>query len=128
MCLTRMYTCEMQRGLRWRAAGDLTTTSERSREVHGAVCRFMVSSAVSPVGPDLVGSSVAERERVSPQRARFEGAVRVPRIALSVFALSHPTHPGACPFGGSSLGHSVGRGMPAACLCVWLSDPPCYVM
>ena len=41
------------------------------------------SSAVSPVGPDLVGSSVAERERVSPQRARFEGAVRVPRIALS---------------------------------------------
>ena len=90
--------------------------------------RCTVSSAVSPVGPDLVGSSVAERERVSPQRARFEGAVRVPRIALSVFALSHPTHPGACPFGGSSLGHSVGRGMPAACLCVWLSDPPCYVM
>ena len=48
--------------------------------------RCTVSSAVSPVGPDLVGSSVAERERVSPQRARFEGAVRVPRIALSVFA------------------------------------------
>ena len=50
--------------------------------------RCTVSSAVSPVGPDLVGSSVAERERVSPQRARFEGAVRVPRIASSVFALS----------------------------------------
>ena len=96
--------------------------------------RCTVSSAVSPVGPDLVGSSVAERERVSPQRARFEGAVRVPRIALSVFALSHPTHPGGrrrtgvSPFGGSSLGHSVGRSMPAACLCVWLSDPPCHVM
>ena len=59
-----------------------------SREVGGAVCRLTVSSAVSPVGPDLVGSSVAERERVSPQRARFEGAVRVPRIASSVFALS----------------------------------------
>ena len=87
MCLTRMYSCEMQRGLRWRAAGDLTTTSERSREVD-AVCRFTVSSAVSPVGLDLVVSSVAERERVSPQRARFEGAVRVPRIASSVFALS----------------------------------------
>ena len=31
---------------------------------------------------------MVECERVSPQRARFEGAVRVPRIALSVFALS----------------------------------------
>ena len=89
--------------------------------------RCTVSSAVSPVGPDLVGSSVAERERVSPQRARFEGAVRVPRIASSVFALSHPTHPGACPFGGSSLGHSVEWGMPAVRMCVLLSDPPCYV-
>ena len=117
----------MQRGDRWRTAAELLTISERSQEV-GITRRCTVSSAVSPVGPDLVGSSVAERERVSPQRARFEGAVRVPRIASSVFSLSHPTHPGACPFGGSSLGHSVGRGMPAACLCVWLSDPPCYVM
>ena len=90
--------------------------------------RCTVSSAVSPVGPDLVVSSVAERERVSPQRARFEGAVRVPRIASSVFALSHPTHPGACPFGGSSLGHSVEWGVPAVCVCALLSDPPCYVM
>ena len=61
--------------------------SELSREA-GITRRCTVSSAVSPVGPDLVGSSVAERERVSPQRARFEGAVRVPRIASSVFALS----------------------------------------
>ena len=53
---------------------------------------------------------------VSPQRARFEGAVRVPRIASSVFALSHPTHPGVS-FRGLVFGHSVGRGMPAACLC-----------
>ena len=129
MCLTRMYTCEMQRGLRWRAAGDLTTTSERSREVD-AVCRFTVSSAVSPVGPDLVVCSVAERERVSPQRARFEGAVRVPRIASSCQLSSRcpiPPTRGACPFGGSSLGHSVEWGMPAVRMCVLLSDPPCYV-
>ena len=88
-----MYTCEMQRGLRWRAAGDLTTTSERSREV-GAVCRFTVSSAVSPVGPDVssvssVVSSVAERERVSPQRARFEGgAVCVAHRLAIVFVVA----------------------------------------
>ena len=56
---------------------------------HTVTRRSTVSSAVSPVGPDLViGSSVAERECVSPQRARFDGAVRVPRIASSVFALS----------------------------------------
>ena len=70
-----------------RTAVELPTISERSQEA-GITRRCTVSSAVSPVGPDLVGSSVAERERVSPQRARFEGAVRVPRIALSVFALS----------------------------------------
>ena len=81
-----MYTCEMQRGLRWSAAGDLTTASERSREVD-AVCRLTVSFAVSPVGSDLVGNSVAERERVSPQRARFEGP-SASRIASPLSLLS----------------------------------------
>ena len=43
--------------------------------------------------------------------------------------LSHPTHPGTCPFGGSSLGHLVEWGLPAVCAwCVRLSDPPCHVM
>ena len=68
-------------------AVELHTISEPSQEA-GITRRCTVSSAVSPVGHNLVGSSVAERERVSPQRARFEGAVRVPRIASSVFALS----------------------------------------
>ena len=88
--------------------------------------RCTVSSAVSPVGPDLVGSSVAERERVSPQRARFEGAVRVPRIASSVFALSHPTHLGACPFGrlvSRSLG-GVGHARHASRLPVCVAERP----
>ena len=52
----------------------------RSHEV-SIVCRFTVSSAVSPVGQNLVGIGSAERERVSPQRARFEGAVRVCRAS-----------------------------------------------
>ena len=43
--------------------------------------RSTVSSAVSPVGPDLVGTSVAVGERVSPQRSPFEGAARASRIA-----------------------------------------------
>ena len=77
----------MQRGLRWSAAGDLTTASERSREVD-AVCRLTVSFAVSPVGSDLVGNSVAERERVSPQRARFEGAACVAHRLAIVFVVA----------------------------------------
>ena len=52
------------------------------------LCRFTVSSAVSPVGPDLVGTSSAERERMSPQRVRFEGGVRASRIASSCLSLS----------------------------------------
>ena len=50
--------------------------------------RCTVSSAVSPVGPDLVGSSVAERERVSPQRARFEGAACVAHRLAIVFVVA----------------------------------------
>ena len=50
--------------------------------------RCTVSSAVSPVGPDLVGTSVAVGERVSPQRSPFEGAVRASRIASSVFVVA----------------------------------------
>ena len=88
--------------------------------------RCTVSSAVSPVGPDLVGSSVAERERVSPQRARFEGAVCVAHRLASLCCPIPPTR-GTCPFGGSSLGHSVEWGMPAVRMCVLLSDPPCHV-
>ena len=86
--------------------------------------RCTVSSAVSPVGPDLVGSSVAERERVSPQRARFEGTVRVPRIALSVFALSHPTHPGACPLSGGLVPRSLGGAEHASRLLVCVAERP----
>ena len=85
--------------------------------------RCTVSSAVSPVGPDLVGSSVAERERVSPQRARFEGAVRVPRIALSVFALSHPTHPGGVSFRGL-VSRSLGGAEHASRLLVCVAERP----
>ena len=59
---------------------DLTIISERSQEA-GSICRFTVSSDVTPVGPDLVGTSVAVGERVSPQRSPFEGAARASRIA-----------------------------------------------
>ena len=44
--------------------------------LYGLVCRFTV-------GHDLVGTSVAVGERVSPQRPPFEGAVRASRIASS---------------------------------------------
>ena len=63
-----------------------TTGRCREREAHRHAVHC--SQRFFSVGPDLVGTSSAERERVSPQRARFEGAVRVPRIASSVFALS----------------------------------------
>ena len=69
-------------------AVELPTISERSQEV-GITRRGTVSSAVSPVGPDLVGSSVAERERVSPQRARFEGGACVAHRLAIVFRSSH---------------------------------------
>ena len=84
MHLNSHATCEMQRDDRWgwRAAVELPTISERSQEV-GITRRCTVSSAVSPVGPDLVGTSVAVGERVSPQRPPFEGAVRASRIASS---------------------------------------------
>ena len=52
--------------------------------LYGLVCRFTV-------GHDLVGTSVAVGERVSPQRSPFEGAVRASRIASSVFVV--PSHP-----------------------------------
>ena len=58
--------------------------------------RCTVSSAVSPVGPDLVGTSVAEGERASPQSAHRSASPRreglcVPRIASpSSVVLSHP--------------------------------------
>ena len=80
--------------------------------------RCTVSSAVSPVGLDLVGSSVAERERVSPQRARFEGAVCVAhRLAIVFVVPSHP--PGGRVLSGARL--SVTRWSGAcqlpACVC-----------
>ena len=94
--------------------------------------RCTVSSAVSPVGLDLVGSSVAERERVSPQRARFEGAVRVPRIASSVFALSHRHRhpPGGVSFRGL-VSRSLGGAGHASRLLVCAAERPpmlCDVM
>ena len=49
--------------------------------LHHARSTRTVSFAVSPVGPDLVGTSVAVGERVSPQRSPFEGAARASRIA-----------------------------------------------
>ena len=44
-------------------AGPAGVSSDLSQEV-GIAGRCTVSSAVSPVGPDLVGSSGAERGRV----------------------------------------------------------------
>ena len=79
--------------------------------------RCTVSSAVSPVGPDLVGSSVAERERVSPQRARFEGAVRVPRIASSVFRCPIPPTRGRV-LSGARLSVTRWSGACQLCVCV----------
>ena len=88
---------------------DLTIISERSQEA-GSICRFTVSSDVSPVGPDLVGTSVAVGERVSPQRSPFEGAVRASRIASSVFVVAwghgygsrHRRYGGTCGVPGST--------------------------
>ena len=110
--------------------GRSPTISGRSQEV-GSVCRFTVSSgpsAVSPVGPDLVGTSSAEGKRVSPQGARCLRGPSARRVSpRPVFRCPIPPTRGACPFGGSSLGHSVEWGMPAAHVCVLLSDPPCDV-
>ena len=64
---------------------NYTSPSGARRQAATSICRFTVSSDVSPVGPDLVGTSVAVGERVSPQRSPLEGAVRASRIASSVF-------------------------------------------
>ena len=78
------------------------------------------SSGVSSVACLLLGgASVAALASDWTERHR-------PRIASSCCCPIPPTR-GACPFGGSSLGHSVEWGMPAVRMCVLLSDPPCYV-
>ena len=82
--------------------------------------RCTVPSAVSPVGPDLVGSSVAERERVSPQRARFEGAVRVAHRLAIVFRCPIPPTRGRV-LSGARLSVTRwawgGACQPPACVC-----------
>ena len=77
------------------------------------------SSGVSSVAFLLLGgASVAALASDWTERHRS-------RIASSCCPI--PPTRGACPFGGSSLGHSVEWGMPAVHVCVLLSDPPCYV-
>ena len=85
--------------------------------------RCTVSSAVSPVGPDLVGTSVAVGERVSPQRSPFEGAARASRIASSCLSLSHPTHPGGVSFRGL-VSRSLGGVGHASCAHVCAAERP----
>ena len=104
------------------AAVELPTISELSQEA-GITRRCTVSSAVSPVGPDLVGSSVAERERVSPQRARFEGAVRVAHRLAIVFRCPIPPTRGGVSFRGL-VSRSLGGVGHASCMHVCAAERP----
>ena len=79
MTTVQLYECYRDQGLNSHAGISLHGQL-RSRHA-GIVCRYTV-------GHDLVGTSSAEGERVSPQRARFERAAACRASPRLVFLLS----------------------------------------